>query len=74
MKNEDGMVETRHALSLKNTISSIIGSCKSVVSKNCFDWQSRFYDHIIRDEEAFSKISNYTIIILQNGIEIVLFN
>jgi REP element-mobilizing transposase RayT len=72
-------VETRHALSLqnkkfstvryqnpgKNSISSIIGSYKSAVSKEAhkinkqFKWQSRFYDHIILNEESFEKISLY---------------
>ena len=80
--NNNGDVETRHALSLpppgthghkrfqnqgKNTVSSIIGSYKSAVTKHAhrlgfdFKWQSRFYDHIIRDEESFSKISQYII-------------
>jgi putative transposase len=45
----------------KNTISSIIGSYKSVVTKNShlinadFQWQSRFNDHIIRNSESFEK-------------------
>lgn len=51
----------------KNTISSIIGSYKSAVTKHCnrlgfdFGWQTRFYDHIIRDETSFQNISNYII-------------
>ncbi len=49
----------------QNTISSIIGSYKSVVTKNSrkiqtdFGWQPRFYDHIIRDEKSFKRIQNY---------------
>ena len=49
----------------KNTISSIVGSCKSVISKNAhlihadFKWQPRFHDHIIRDAESFELIQNY---------------
>lgn len=49
----------------KNSISSIIGSYKSVVSKNArlthpdFSWQSRFHDHIIRDEDSFERIKYY---------------
>ncbi len=49
----------------KNTISSIVGSYKSAVSKHArrlgfdFSWQSRFHDHIIRDEHAYLNISNY---------------
>lgn len=48
-----------------NSISSIIRSYKSVVTKYCnqlelpFAWQSRFYDHVIRDDESFHRISNY---------------
>jgi REP element-mobilizing transposase RayT len=49
----------------ENSISSIMGSYKSVVSKNAhlinpdFAWQSRFHDHIIRDEDEFKRIKNY---------------
>ena len=51
----------------KNTISAMVGSFKSAVSKYCnknnlsFGWQSRFHDHIIRDKEEFYKIRNYII-------------
>lgn len=79
---DDETVETTHALSLqpskspgqqrfqnqgKNTISSIIGSYKSAISKHAhrlgldISWQPRFYDHIIRDSESFHRISNYII-------------
>ncbi|MDD5570955.1 MAG: hypothetical protein PHD97_07335 [Bacteroidales bacterium] len=49
----------------KNTLSSIIGSYKSAVSKYArnikpdFYWQSRFYDHIIRNNEALINIRKY---------------
>lgn len=49
----------------KNTISSIIGSYKSAVSKYThrfgipFAWQARFYDRIIRDEDSLAQISDY---------------
>lgn len=49
----------------QNSISSIIGSYKSAVTKHAnrlnfdFGWQTRCYDHIIRDERAFATISNY---------------
>lgn len=49
----------------KNTISSIIGSYKSAVTKHCnrlgfeFAWQPRFHDHIIRDAQSFENIQNY---------------
>ena len=49
----------------KNSVSSIIGSYKSAVSKHAhrlgyeFQWQRRFHDHIIRDDRAFRNISEY---------------
>ena len=49
----------------KNTISAMVGSYKSAVTKWCnenklpFDWQSRFPDHIIRDNDVFFHIRNY---------------
>ncbi len=83
MNNTDNFVETRHTLSLQlpqktigqkrfqnqgaNTISSIIGSYKSAVTKKAhklgleFKWQSRFYDHIIRNEQSYQNICNYII-------------
>jgi len=51
----------------KNTLSSIIGSYKSAISKHAhrlgfrFQWQSRFYDIIIRNDESFKRISDYII-------------
>ena len=47
------------------TISTIIRSYKSVLTKNAhyihadFEWQERFHDHIIRDSESFERIQNY---------------
>ena len=55
----------------KNTLSSILGSYKSAVTKHVhrlgyeFEWQSRFYDHIIRDNESFRRIEKY----IENNIE-----
>lgn len=55
----------------KNTVSSIIGSYKSAVTKHCnrlqltdndgvvFGWQARFHDHIIRNDEEYQKINDY---------------
>jgi putative transposase len=49
----------------KNTISSIVGSYKSAVTKHArrlgyeFAWQTRFYDHIIRNDDAFFRIALY---------------
>ena len=47
------------------TVSTIIRSYKSAVTKHAhrlgfdFGWQSRFHDHIIRNEASFHNISNY---------------
>jgi putative transposase len=49
----------------KNSVSSIIGSYKSAVTKHAnrlsfeFGWQDRFHDHIIRDARSFETIQNY---------------
>lgn len=48
-----------------NTVSTIIRSYKSAVTKYCnrlelpIAWQSRFHDHIIRSDESFQRISKY---------------
>jgi putative transposase len=45
----------------------IIGSYKSVVTHESktinpdFTWQSRFYDHIIRNENSYNNIRQYII-------------
>jgi REP element-mobilizing transposase RayT len=50
-----------------NTISSIIRSYKSAVTKYCnrlelpMEWQPRFHDHIIRNDESFQRITEYII-------------
>lgn len=57
------------------SISTIIRSYKSAVSKPAhktnsdFDWQERFHDHIIRNEEAFIRIRNYIINNVKNWKE-----
>jgi len=51
----------------KNTVSSIIGSYKSAVTKYANrlgyenGWQERFHDHIIRSDTEYQRISNYII-------------
>jgi len=51
----------------KNSLSSIIGSYKSAVTKHArrlgydFAWQTRFYDHIIRNEKSYKNIKYYII-------------
>lgn len=49
----------------KGTVSSILGSYKSIVSRNAhrlnsdFGWQARFYDNIVRSAVEYNTISNY---------------
>ena len=48
-----------------HSLSAIIRSYKSAVTKHAhrlgfdFQWQTRFYDHIIRNQESFSTIASY---------------
>ncbi|MBI4454476.1 MAG: hypothetical protein HY644_01110 [Acidobacteria bacterium] len=51
-----------------NSIGSIIGQFKSICTKRIramgvsdFGWQSRFYDHIIEDDESLNEIREYII-------------
>lgn len=47
------------------TLSSIVGTYKSAVSRHVhrlgydFAWQSRFYDNIVRNNDALNRIENY---------------
>jgi len=49
----------------KNTVSAMVGSFKSAVTKLVgpinihFGWQTRFHDHIIRSHDDYVRISNY---------------
>ena len=51
----------------KNTVSSIVGSYKSAVTKHANrlglknEWQTRFHDHIIRNDAEYQRISNYIV-------------
>ncbi len=50
-----------------NSISTIIRSYKSAVTKHANrlnlknGWQPRFYDHVIRDDDEYQRISDYII-------------
>ncbi len=50
-----------------NSISTIIRSYKSAVTKNArrlgfdFEWHRNYYEHIVRDYNSYDKISNYII-------------
>lgn len=49
----------------RNTLSSIVGSYKSILTRYArkinedFAWQPGFYDHLIRDDESMAKIRYY---------------
>ena len=56
----------------KNTVSSIIGSYKSAVTRHAnrlgfeFGWQPRFHDHIIRNDAEYQRINDYIESNIQN--------
>jgi hypothetical protein len=49
----------------QGVLSAVIGGIKSAVTKYAgengieFAWQTRFNDHIIRNQEAMNQIANY---------------
>nr|NQU93303.1 hypothetical protein [Bacteroidota bacterium] len=49
----------------RNNLSSILRGYKSAVAIQArqinpdFEWQKRFHDHIIRDDQSFNKIREY---------------
>ncbi|MES2650015.1 MAG: transposase [Bacteroidota bacterium] len=50
---------------MAGTVSTIIRSYKSAVTRHAhrlgfaFDWQTRFHDHIIRNDAEFQRINDY---------------
>ncbi len=53
---------------VRGSVSVIINQFKSSVTRWCnknnhqyFQWQSRFHDHVIRNEEEYNRIKNYII-------------
>lgn len=51
---------------IPNSLPSIVNHFKGAVKKQCnkngfadFQWQSRFYDHVIRKDESLDKIREY---------------
>ncbi|WP_027002007.1 transposase [Hugenholtzia roseola] len=66
-ETNDNLAQGRFQNQGKNTVSSIIGSYKSAVTRHVnrlgacdgFQWQPRFYDNIIRDEKSYDYISKY---------------
>jgi putative transposase len=57
--------ENNNLMRRPKSISSFMAGFKSAVTtkatkmNSCFGWQSRFYDHIVRNEEEYQKIDNY---------------
>ncbi len=47
------------------SLSSVINHFKGMVKRQCnkdnlnFQWQTKFYEHIIRDEEDYARIKEY---------------
>ena len=64
-RGDDKIRPSRFQNQGKNSLSSIVGSYKSAVTKHIrrlrfeFNWQPRFYDHIIRDTTSYLRISQY---------------
>lgn len=70
-QNSDDPVETCHGMSLqikrpsKGSISIIINQLKGSITRYCkkhnikFEWQKKFYDRIIRNEEEFENTKIY---------------
>jgi putative transposase len=65
---ENGKNDFNAKISPKSgSVSTIIRSYKSAVTKHAhrlgfdFAWQTRFYDHLIRNERSFQNISEYLI-------------
>lgn len=62
---EKTMAQQRFQNQGKNTLSSIVGAYKSAVTKHAnrlglkHGWQSRFHDHIIRNQKEYDRIGNY---------------
>lgn len=61
----DEMTQNKFGKTIPGSISAIIGQFKSSVTRWCnkndfkFAWQSRFHDHIIRDESDYIRIEQY---------------
>ena len=66
LQNHNGVVTN-------STIGDIVGAYKSLVANGCLEiyksknelmgklWQRNYYEHIIRNEQAYQNISNYII-------------
>lgn len=76
---EDALIEpqfNQFHKAVKGSVSVIINQFKGAVKRWCnaneythFDWQSRFYDHVIRNSESHEKIRQYIINNARNWCE-----
>jgi REP element-mobilizing transposase RayT len=63
--NENATTATASKKWKPNTIGSIVNQYKRICTINArkinagFEWQTRYYDHIIRDSGEFERIQNY---------------
>ena len=64
----DGHYKNQFSKPISGSISVIIQQYKASVKRWCnkndasnFQWQSRFYEHIIRNDEAYQTIAEYII-------------
>ncbi|TDG35101.1 hypothetical protein EZJ43_15355 [Pedobacter changchengzhani] len=72
-ENEVNSANRATARVAPTTIADVVGAYKSIVSNECLKlyklqnkqmgklWQRNYYEHIIRDENAYINISNYII-------------
>jgi len=58
--------QRQFAKPISGSVSTIINQYKSAIKRwcnknnfECFQWQSRFHDHIIRNEQSYQTIANY---------------
>jgi hypothetical protein len=60
-------IQSRFQNQSKKTLSSIVGSYKSAMSKHthllgfAFAWQRNYYEYLIRNEQSYQNISYYII-------------
>ena len=66
-KHQGSYVGNRFQKPVAGSVSMMINGAKGATTKWCkannywFDWQDRFYDHVIRNEKEYWAIKNYII-------------
>lgn len=70
---DTGIMDTRATARVSPTVGDIVGAYKSLVANGCLDiyksknemlgkfWQRNYYEHIIRDDQSYQRISQYII-------------